>query len=59
MLCQIWQELVGVPQRAASRRLARAGALVALPLCQLAPHFLIAVSVMAHPEAFTARVWRP
>lgn len=28
-----------------------------LPLFQLIPHFLIALDVIQHPDAFTARVW--
>ena len=50
------QDLVGVPAAARGRRMARRLELLALPLFQLAPHALIAVSVMAHPDAFSARV---
>ena len=53
------QDLVGVPAAARGRRVARRLELLALPLFQLAPHALIAVSVIAHPEAFSARVNPP
>ena len=53
------QDLVGVPAAARGRRVARRLELLTLPVFQLVPHALIAVAVMAHPEAFTARVRSP
>ena len=45
-----------MPGSARARELARWGELVSMLLCQLIPHFLIAISVMTHPNAFFARV---
>lgn len=42
--------------RSWKRQFVRKAELVTLPLFQLIPHFLIAVDVMCHPEAFSARV---
>ena len=51
------QDLVGVAAGARSRSVAhRRLELLTLPVFQLVPHALIAISVMAHPEAFSARV---
>ena len=56
LVADCWQDLVGVSAVARGRRLARRLELLTLPVFQLVPHALIAVSVMAHPEAFSSRV---
>ncbi len=55
--CLGWQDLIGVAPLSWSRMAMRKCEVLTLPLFQLIPHFLIALDVIQHPDAFTARVW--
>ncbi|BDA46075.1 probable cyclopropane-fatty-acyl-phospholipid synthase at C-terminar half [Coccomyxa sp. Obi] len=49
------QDLIGVPLASWKRMTMRKCEVLTLPLFQLIPHFLIALDVIQHPDAFTAR----